>query len=60
MKSYMNKEIILLTTKEAAKHWNIPKKSIYRMVREGKLRPITGFKSWMFQPDDIFSALERL
>ena len=50
----------LLTTKEAAKVWNIPRKAIYRLVTQGKLRPIIGFKSWMFQEGDIDGALERL
>lgn len=56
----MSKETQLLTTKQAASEWNISKKAIYRMVKEGKLRPIIGFKSWMFQSNDILGALERL
>ena len=50
----------LLTTEEAALEWNIPKKSIYRLVREGKLRPFTGFRSWRFRIDDIDEVLVRL
>lgn len=50
----------LLTTQEAAREWNIPKKAIYRLVREGKLRPFTGFKSWRFTIRDIDGVLERL
>ena len=49
-----------LTTQEAAVEWNIPKKSIYRLVREGKLRPFIGFKSWRFRIHDIEDVLERL
>jgi predicted site-specific integrase-resolvase len=52
----------LLTTEEAAREWNISKKAIYRLVRDGKLRPIIGFKSWMFEHRDLFQGqvLERL
>jgi excisionase family DNA binding protein len=50
----------LLTTQEAARKWNIPKKAIYRLVREGKLRPFIGFKSWRFRIGDIDEVLERL
>ena len=52
----------LLTTEEAAREWNISKKAIYRLVRDGKLRPIIGFKSWMFERQDLFQGqvLERL
>lgn len=50
----------LLTTEEAAREWNIPKKAIYRLVREGRLRPFIGFKSWRFRPGDIDDVLERL
>ena len=50
----------LLTTEEAARQWNIPKKAIYRLVNEGKLSPFIGFKSWRFRHDDIDGALRRL
>lgn len=50
----------LLTTEEAASEWSIPKKAIYRLVREGKLRPIIGLKSWRFKIWDIDGVLERL
>ena len=51
----------LLTTKQAAKEWNVAIWLIYDKVREGKLRPIVGLgKSWRFKESDIDSLLERL
>ena len=50
----------LWTTERAAKEWGIPKKSIYRLVKLGKLKPILGFKSWRFTGDELEDALERL
>lgn len=52
--------IKLVTTEEASREWNISKKVIYRLVREGKLRPFIGFKSWRFRLGDIDAVLERL
>jgi excisionase family DNA binding protein len=60
MTNKTEKKSKLMTTKEAAEIWNIPRKSIYRLVRNGKLRPYTGFKSWMFLEDDLYKNLERL
>jgi excisionase family DNA binding protein len=50
----------LLTTEEAARDWGISKKAIYRMVREGKIRPFVGLKSWRFDPADFNGVLKRL
>lgn len=50
----------LLTTKEAAEKWGVSKWTIYDWVKDGKIRPIVGMKSWRFLETDINSALERL
>lgn len=52
---------VLLTTAEAAKAWNVSRKSIYRWVREGRIKPlVAGLKGWRFRPGDVESVLERL
>lgn len=51
----------LLTTKQAAKEWNVSIWWIYDRVKEGKIRPLVGMgKSWRFKEGDIDSVLKRL
>jgi excisionase family DNA binding protein len=50
----------LLTTKEAAEAWGISRWSIYDLVKQGKIRPIVGFKSWRFTGRELQEVLVRL
>ena len=50
----------LLTTEEAAKLWGVSKKSIYSMVRKGRLKPFIGLRSWRFKEGDWEGVLKRM
>lgn len=50
----------LLTTKEAAESWGISRWTVYDLVKQGKLRPIVGMKSWRFVGDELEGVLQRL
>jgi excisionase family DNA binding protein len=54
------KEPVLLTTKQAAEKFGLSVWTLRRWCHEGKLRPVTGCKSWMFKPDAIEGALRYL
>jgi excisionase family DNA binding protein len=54
------KDPVLLTAKQAAARWGISYWTLRRWVLEGRLRPITGGKGWLFKPEDIEGALKRL
>ena len=54
-------EPVLLTAKQAAAKWGISYWTLRRwVIKEGRLRPITGGKGWLFKPEDIEGAIRRL
>lgn len=51
----------LLKTTQAAAYLGVSRWTIYDLVRDGRLRPIVGLKSWRFTVEDLDSVKwERL
>lgn len=50
----------LLTVKEVCEYLNISKPTVYRLIKEGKLKPIKIGKSTRFEKEDIDKLIEEL
>ncbi len=53
-------EKMLLTTKEACEYLNISRATLYKLIREGKLKPLKIGRSTRFDRRDLDRFIESL